>query len=101
MDKPETEMGRSQLLGLLLVACVIGPVVGFCGPIFAMEVATDMEEYPGERATILAFGLPLALAAALVVRARTRPWGVALLIGVGIGMTALVIVIVGLMSQLS
>lgn len=87
-----------QRLGLGLVACVIGPPVGFFGPIVALELISRFVEHSEGRFDVVALGLPFAVGLALLVPPSTRVWGVAWLFGVTVGEAALVVVLMALAS---
>ncbi len=90
---------ETQGCGLLVVALVVGPLIGFFGPILLLERAAAVIEYPGETTYAVALGLPILCGLALLFRPVSRPWGVALLTGVVLGELALWVLFLSLCSQ--
>ena len=82
---------EAQGCGLLVVALAVGPLIGFFGPILVLELVGTFVLTPGESYTFVAFCPPLLVAALMMWRPSSRPWGVALFAGLVIGSGVLLI----------
>ena len=90
MDKQLDQHTRTRRLDLSGLGMLIGPFLGFFGPLLIIDVADRMVAYPSEKSVVLGFALPLLLVSILTAAPSTRRWGWWLLAGVAIGEVFLV-----------
>ena len=76
-------------LGLFFGAAVVGPLIGFFGPIGVLVLAEKLLENPSDNWIPIAVCAPFAYGGWLVVRPVTRAWGIAVLVGTAGGFAVL------------